>query len=59
MKFVVKKNKKKGKFYFEVLAANRAPMLKSPLYANKRNLTLAIGKLKAGLPEAKVVDEAA
>lgn len=55
MKIEIDKNKK-GQPYFRVLAGNNKVMLTSKPYANKRNLAEALSVLKAGLPEAKVVD---
>ena len=58
MQIEIRKNKKKGKVYFVVVAGNGAVMHKSKLYARKRNLAESLAVLKAGLPEAKVVDKA-
>jgi uncharacterized protein YegP (UPF0339 family) len=57
MKIEIQKDKK-GNFYFRVLGGNNREMLRSGSYANKRNLADAVAVLKAGMPEAKVVDEA-
>ncbi len=55
MKVEIDKNKK-GQPFFRVVAGNGSVMLTSKPYARKRNLAEALAVLKAGLPEAKVVD---
>ena len=55
MKIEIDENKK-GQPYCRVVAGNGTVMLRSKPYANKRNLADALAVLKAGLPEAKVVD---
>ena len=55
MKIEIDENKK-GQPYFRVVAGNGTEMLTSKPYANKRNLAKALAVLKAGLPEAKVLD---
>ena len=55
MKIEIDKNKK-GEPFFRIVAGNGSVMLTSKPYANKRNLAESLAVLKAGLPEAKVVD---
>lgn len=46
------------KIIIENVAGNGTAMLTSKPYANKRNLANALATLKAGFPEAAVVDKA-
>lgn len=56
MKIIIEKNKKGP--YFRVVAGNGKEIARSSEYANKRNLADSLALLKAGLPEAAVVDRA-
>ena len=55
MKIEISKNKKKGKWFFRVVAGNGKVMLKSGLYSRVGNVNDTVATLKAGMPEAKVV----
>lgn len=46
----------KGRPYFRIVAGNGALMLESKPYARRRNLDRAVRSLRAGLPDAPVVE---
>ena len=56
MKIIIDKNKKG--LFFSVVAGNNKEIARSDTYKSKRSIAEAITLLKAGFPEAAVVDKA-